>query len=89
MQPIPGYSNIFDQGYMTEVQLNVFVAILYLTTVIYLCELAMALYNFWVFLIKQRKYKTWPLLMFYVIAIALISMRIYCSIFFFYESQKN
>ena len=83
MQPIPWYSDIKALGYMTEVQLNVFVAILYLTTLIYLCELAMALYNFWVFLIKQRKYKTWPLLMFYVIAIAIISSRVYCSIFFF------
>ena len=42
----------------------------------------MALTNTWMFLIRQKKYKTRPLLMFYVLTIWLVAMRVYSSFFF-------
>lgn len=44
----------------------------------------MASYNIWAFLIKQQKYKTWPLLVFYVLAILLSISRLYYSFWYFY-----
>ena len=49
----------------------------------------MAIMNTWQFLIKQRKYKTWPLLMFYILTIWLSSMRIYTSLFYFFYVLKG
>ena len=56
---------------------------MYLSTLCFICELAMALIITWKFLIKQRKYKTWPLFLFYILTIWLAAMRIYVSFFYF------
>ena len=61
---------------------------MYFTTFCFICELAMALTNTWMFLIKQKRYKTWPLLMFYILTILLAIIRIYSSSCFFYD-MKN
>ena len=55
---------------------------MYFSTLCFICELIMALTNTWMFLIRQRKYKTRPLLMFYVLTIWLVAMRVYSSFFF-------
>ena len=59
------------------------VSVIYLFTVLYIIELALALYNIWTFLIKQGKYKTVPLLLFYILTVWLIAMRIYYSVWYF------
>ena len=46
----------------------------------------MALTNTWLFLIKQKKYKTWPLLMLYVLIICIAAMRIYFSLFYLFTN---
>ena len=73
---------------MTDAQASIIVAFIYFTTLCFICELAMALINTWMFLIKQRKYKTWPLLLFYVLTIWLALERIY-SMFFLLFVKKN
>ena len=40
-------------------------------------------------MIKQSKYKTWPLLMFYILTICLAVVRIYFSFFYFVLVAEN
>ena len=49
----------------------------------------MALTNTWKFLIKEKKYKFWPLLLFYILTIWLASMRVYTSLFQFSNILKS
>ena len=83
MQPIPYYEIIKTTDDLTDKELRILVAAMYFSTLCFICELAMALTNMWMFLIKQEKYKTWPLLMFYVLTISLAVMRTYSSFFKF------
>ena len=38
--------------------------------------LSLAIYNIWTILIKQKKYKTWPLLFFYIFTFITVALRI-------------
>lgn len=49
----------------------------------------MACYNIWAFIIKQKKYKTLPLLVFYVLVVLLTLMRIYFAVWALEEYPKN
>lgn len=49
----------------------------------------MALHNSWAFLWRQGKYKTLPLLLFYLVAVTLTLARLYYSLFVFYEFTDN
>ena len=74
---------------MTEQELRIVVAVMYFLTICFIIELAMTLNNMWKFLIKQKKYKTWPLLMFYILTICLAVARIYFSFFYFVILANN
>ena len=74
---------------MTEQELRIVVAVMYFSTICFIIELAMTLTNMWRFLIKQSKYKTWPLLMFYILTICLAVVRIYFSFFYFVVVANN
>ena len=65
------------------------VAIMYISIVCYLAELTLAVCNTWKFLIKQRKYKTWFLLLFYVLTISLVLERLYYTICFFWVIEEK
>ena len=69
--------------------MNIIVATVYFATLCYTCELVMALTNTWMFLIRQRKYKTRPLLAFYILAICLAANRIYSCVFDFYRREDH
>ena len=69
--------------------MNIVVVCMYSATLCYTCELVMALTNTWLFLIKQRKYKTRPLLVFYILAICLATIRIYSCIFDLYRREVH
>ena len=84
MQPVPYYDIIKEQGKLTQTQLTILVTLQYIFFVLYLCELTIALNNTWQFLIKQNKYKTWPLLWFYLLTMWLSLSEAYSSIFMFY-----
>ena len=74
---------------MSEQEMRIMVALIYFSTICFIIELAMTLTNMWKFLIKQRKYKTWPLLIFYILTICLAVVRIYNSFFFFVLVAEN
>ena len=54
---------------MNEQEMRIMVTVMYFSTICFIIELAMTLTNMWKFLFKQDKYKTWPLLMFYILTI--------------------
>ena len=85
MQLVP-YLDIFKSKdkITNETELNIVIAVMYFATLCFICELAMALTVTWKFLIRQRKYKTWPLLMFYILTISLAVSRIYDSFFYLF-----
>ena len=85
MQLVP-YLDVFKSKdkITNETELNIVIAVMYFATLCFICELAMALTVTWKFLIRQRKYKIWPLLMFYILTISLAAMRIYGSSFYFF-----
>ena len=69
--------------------MNIIVASIYFSTLCFISELVMALTNTWMFLIKQKKYKNRLLLVFYILAICLATIRIYQSIFEFYMREEH
>lgn len=68
---------------MSDDRLQIIVSLIYLFSVLYLIELSMAVHNIWAYLIKQGKYKTIPLLLFYILAVLLCILRIYYTIWYF------
>ena len=48
----------------------------YILIGLYIFLLGLAIFNIWTILIKQRRYKTWPLLFFYIFAYIAISFRL-------------
>ena len=90
MQPIPGYDYMLSQDppEVDESQLNILVALIYMATMLFVFQLVVITHNILAFLIRQRKYKTWPLLLFYTLAIILSLMRAW-YIFFIFEMRKN
>ena len=83
IQAVPNYDQVKSFDMMSTAQLNILVAIIYISTLLYVFELLVALYNIKAFLIKQRKYKTVPLLLFYILTVWLCIMRIYYSVWYF------
>ena len=90
MQPVPGYKAVKDMNLdFSMSQLNILVFVIYLVAFLFFCQLLIALHNIWAFLIKQQKYKTSPLVVFYVIAVLLTLTEIYYSIWILYESVNK
>ena len=88
MQPLPGFDLFVDKeadANYTEGQLDSLVVLIYISILLFLTQLGLAIYNTWAFLIKQKKYKILPLLIFYVLVILLSISRICYSFFFFRE----
>ena len=61
---------------------------IYIATMLFIFQLVVIAHNILAFLIRQRKYKTWPLLLFYILAAFLSLMRMW-YIFFIFEIRKN
>ena len=72
---------------MTE--LNILVVMMYSFTFLYLCEFALAVVNTWKFLIKQKKYQTWPLLVFYLLTMMLSLTEAVFNVFLFYAVRHQ
>lgn len=62
---------------------------MYFSAFAFLGMFSLAVYNSWAFLWKQKKYKTVPLLMFYIVVIALAILRVYFSIWYFYTLRGS
>ena len=68
----------------TETQSEVVILLMYLSVILYILMLAMTGHNIWVFLIKQKRYKTTgPLVLFYFLAVLIGLLRFYFSLFYF------
>ena len=83
IQYVPYYHIMEDLDVMTDRQLNILVIIIYLSTLLFICELCLVIFNIWTFLIRQGKYKTIPLSLFYLLTAWLVVMRIYYSVWYF------
>ena len=83
MHIIPDLQYIKDEEILTTAELRTIVPLMIFLTLCFISELALALTNTWKFLIKQKKYTNWPLLMFYILTITLAALRIYSSYFYF------
>ena len=67
-----------------ETQEEVVCLLMYLSVILYILMLAMTGHNVWVFLIKQKRYKTTgPLVLFYFLAVLIGLLRFYFSLFYF------
>ena len=69
--------------------MTIIVVLMYSCTFLYLCEFTLAIVNTWKFLIKQKKYKTWPLLAFYLLTIWLSLSEAHFNIFFFKSTTEQ
>ena len=55
----------------------------YLATLAFLFQLGFLVYNSYWFLYKQKRYKTLPLLSFYILSLCLTALRIHFNIWFY------
>mgnify|MGYP000875634176 CR=1 FL=1 len=90
MQPVPYYTvakNDLNLS-LSPAELNTIVAMIYFASLLFLCQLTLAIHNIAVFVVKQKKYKTVLLPIFYGQVLLLTAMRLYASLFAF-EAQKQ
>lgn len=87
MPPVPGYDDVKATGDMTTAELNWLVFAIYFSALCFVLQLALACHHIWLFLIKQEKYKTTPLLMFYILIVMLSVTRILNNIYILWEKS--
>ena len=85
MPILPGFED--EQKEFTEGQLIVFAVEHYMLILLYFCLLCLIIYNVWCFLIGQKKYKTIPLLFFYIFAFFAVLLRLTFNIVLFTDSK--
>mgnify|MGYP007082950636 CR=1 FL=1 len=68
---------------LTPAQINSLTFVIYLATVIFAAQMFLALHNIYAFLYKQGKYRTLPLLVFYVLTVVLTGLRLFYNLWFF------
>ena len=81
---MPGYDLILVDDSFTQTKIYVLIAIMYTLTVLFIGQFVFALVNTWMFLIKQKKYTTWPLLAFYLLAMFLSLLEAYVNFSLFF-----
>ena len=80
MTYLPGLDTNDDCIAMTQGQAVITACICYTTAALFVSIFLLALWNTYFFLYKQRKYKVYPILLFYVLSYTCIMLRIYHSI---------
>ena len=84
MIPAPRSDDYKNAEHWSETQEEVVCLLMYLSVILYILMLAMTGHNVWVFLIKQKRYKTTgPLVLFYFLAVLIGLLRFYFSLFYF------
>ena len=84
MIPAPRSDDYKNAENWNETQEEVVCLLMYLSVILYILMLAMTGHNVWVFLIKQKRYKTTgPLVLFYFLAVLIGLLRFYFSLFYF------
>ena len=79
---LPYSDELTATGWLTENEQSWLAFLQYLTTGLFLILLGAVCCNFWLFLIRQRRYKIQPLLVFYILAILICLARIHFSFWF-------
>ena len=69
-----------NEEYMTTTEFRIFFLTHVIDTIIYLALWILAVINIWLILIKQGKWRTMPLLTFYIYSFLVITMRIFLLI---------
>ena len=85
---LPGiefFCNIYNYS---DEQFHCLVAMQYIVILLYSFLLILCLVNVWKILIRQGKWRTLPLLFFYIMSVIAISFRIVASIYYFDRSEN-
>ena len=84
MIPAPRADDYRTVNGWSETQTEEVILLMYVSMILYILMLAMTGHNIWVFLIKQKRYKTTgPLVLFYFLAVLIGLLRFYFSLFYF------
>ena len=74
---LPGFERgSFEEYGWSDAQFVTYVVCFYMLIGLYMFLLVLAIVNIWTILIKQRRYKTLPLLAFYIFAVLSIAFRL-------------
>ena len=74
MEILPGFQNV--SSYMKPFQVKIYAAEHYLLIGLYTFLFVLVNMNFWTIIIQQKRYKTMPLMAFYIFAYLSISFRL-------------
>ena len=78
MDFVPGLNDYLEACGETDPRFQyIYLAQMVVLMLIYAGILGLAIYNMWFYIIKQRKYKIFPLLFFYVLIMALVVVRFF------------
>ena len=86
MEILPGFSTSIVSN-MSPAQVKIYAAVTYLLIGLYTYLFVLVTMNGWNILIRQKRYKTLPLLAFYIFAFITISFRIVVLIWQFEDSS--
>ena len=85
---LPGLENLEESPFnLSKVELRLQAGFQWLIILLNALLLAMVLTNFWCILIKQEKWKTFPMLVFYVISLIAVILRLLVMIWEFEGSN--
>ena len=87
MTIFPFISNQKDE--MSRTQYIMVIIVYYISILIYVAAFFLTILNIWQILIKQEKWKTMPLLVFYIYSFMAISIRLVNEFMFGLESLYN
>ena len=81
MKLLPGLDLQIDTGKMTEKQAHTIVVLVYISVLLYSAMLVLEVFNTYKYLYVKKRYKAFPVLLFYVLSIPSTIFRIYENIF--------
>ena len=81
MAILPGYDYIIGLNIVSTGQIALLASTQYFTILLFGGLLFFTLFNFYRIIIKQRRYKTSPLLTFYILSVLGMILRLYTAIF--------
>ena len=86
MQILPGFAAHGGKSFLSSNQLIIYAVEHYILIGLYTYLLVLVLMNFWNIIIRQKKYKSLPLLTFYIFASIAISFRLIILVLFYTNS---
>ena len=84
---LPGIEKFSKFYQYSDKQFNCLVSMQYIVILLYSFLLVLCLVNFWKILIRQGRWRTLPLLFFYIMSVTAISFRIVACFYYFDRSE--